>query len=297
MARTSKEELKDGKILNELIQKFFNDPKIDTLYPVLLCLIDSDVHVPMNMIISDEDAEIMKNSKVGDEVSLKNDLRFRPDWLKSPKTEKLYFPIFSTVEEATEEYSKNFSWLNMDIDTCINFVEDNKDCSGLILNAFTTPIRIEDNLYKILKQTLEEVRRSEPIEIDEDNIKEIKYDGVIAMTIAEGGAMGEPNGFQVVDETMKLYHSNFVDGKVSYNDLKDAFPLLKTFKCEFDNVDSLDEGWKCTSLGMGNYLIIKEKYYENYMDRVKLDLGDNYRKVELYKNWFRLLQKVVLIKK
>ena len=87
------------------------------------------LQVPMNMIISDEDAETMKNSKTGDEIQLKQDLRFKPDWLKNPSNEKLYFPIFSSVEEATENYSKNFSWLELDIKSCLEFVNEKKDCS------------------------------------------------------------------------------------------------------------------------------------------------------------------------
>jgi hypothetical protein len=164
MAVAPKEELKDGKILNQLIQRFLNDSKIETFYPILLCLIDSDVQVPMNLIISDEDAETMKNSKVGDTVSLKNDARFRPDWLKSEQSNKLYFPIFSTIEDATEEYSKNFSWMNLNIDTCLNFVENNKDCSGLILNAFTTPIVIEGEILELLKETLKETREKNKVD-------------------------------------------------------------------------------------------------------------------------------------
>lgn len=297
MARVSKEELKDGKILNELIQRFVNEPKGENLYPVLLCLVDSDVQVPMNAIISEEDAEAMKKSKVGDELSLQNELRFRPDWLQDPNTQKLYFPIFSTIKDATEDYSKNFSWMNMDIDTCINFADDNKDCSGIILNAFTTPIVIEGDIYKILKDLLEEERKPEPIELDKENIESIDYKNIIAVTIAEGGAMGEPNGFQVVDEFMQLYHSNFQFGKLKYDELKKKFPLLNGFNCGLDQVNNLDKGWKEVNLGADNYLLIRDKYYDMFMDRVKSELGENYKRGELYQKWFKILQKLIIIKK
>ncbi len=161
MAIAQKEELKDGKILNELIQRFINDPKGEALFSILYCLIDSDVQVPMNAIMSEEDKDSFKNCKAGDEISLKNELRLKPDLLKNESTNKLYFPIFSTIKDATEEYSKNFSWINMNIDTCVNFVDNNKDCSGLILNAFTTPIIIEGEIYKALKERLKEVRSEE----------------------------------------------------------------------------------------------------------------------------------------
>ena len=161
MSIAKKEDLKDGKILNELIKRFLNEPKGENLYSIYLCLIDSDLQVPMNITMSEEDKEAFKNSKAGDTVTIKQDLRLKPDLLKNPKNNKLYLPIFSTIKDATEECSKNFSWINMDIDTCINFVDNNKDCSGLILNAFTTPIIIEDDLYKLLKEKLNDVRKNE----------------------------------------------------------------------------------------------------------------------------------------
>ncbi len=297
MAKVSKENLKDGKILNELIERFVKEPKGENLYPILLCLVDSDVQVPMNMILSEEDEQKFKNTKIGDNVALDNELRLRPDWLQDPDTKKLYFPIFSTIEMATEEYSKSFSWINMDIDTCINFADDNPDCYGLILNAFTTPIVIEGDIYNILKNILKEERRSEPIEITEENINDINYNQIIAVTIAEGGAMGEPNRFQVVDENMQLYHSNFADGMVKYDDLIKKFPLLKGFECGCEQINNLDKGWKWFNLGAGNYLLVKDEYYKYFDDRVKEELGEKYKKSELYQKWFDILQKVIIIKK
>lgn len=297
MARASKETLKNGKVLNELIQMFIKDPKGETLYPVFLCLIDSDLQVPMNLIISDEDAKKLKNQKVGDEVTFDNDLRMRPDWLQSPETKKLYFPIFSTIEEAGKDYSDNFSWINMDIDTCINFADDNKDCSGLILNAFTTPIVIEGAILDSLKEILERERHEEPIELDKDNIKDINYDEVIAITVAEGGAMGEPNGLLVVDENMKLYHSNFAFGNFKPEELKEKFPVVNGFACPPEEINDLNKGWKWFDLGAGNALLIRDQYYDYFKDRVESELGKDYRKSELYQRWYELLQKIVIIKK
>ena len=47
------------------------------------------------------------------------------------------------------------------------------------------------------------------IELTKDNIKEINYEDIIAVTIAESGAMGEPNGFYAVDKYLNVYHLNF----------------------------------------------------------------------------------------
>lgn len=297
MTRASKETLKNGKVLNELIQMFIKEPKGESLYPVLLCLIDSDLQVPMNLVLSDEDMAKLQDVKIGEELSFDNDLRMRPDWLQSPETKKLYFPIFSTIEEAGKDYSENFSWINMDIDTCINFADDNKECSGLILNAFTTPIIIEGAILDTLKEILERERHEEPIELDKDNIKDIDFDEVIAITVAEGGAMGEPNGLLVVDENMKLYHSNFAFGNFKSDELKEKFPIIGGFDCPPDKINELDLDWKWFNLGAGNALLIRDKYYEYFKDRVESELGKDYKKGELYQRWYELLKKVVIIKK
>ena len=297
MPRATKDVLKDGKIMNELIQRFIKEPNGENLFPILLCLIDSDLQVPMNLTLSEEDMDKLQNVEIGEELSLDNDLRMRPDWLQDPDSKKLYFPIFSTIEEAGKEYSENFSWINMDIDTCINFVEDNKECSGLILNAFSTPIVIEGEIFEILKRKLIEERKEDPIEIDKDNIKDINYDSIIAVTVAEGGAMGEPSGFLVVDDNMKLYHSNFVHGAVSNNDLVNKFPLLKGFNCAPEKINEMNKGWKWFDLGAGNSLLIRDQYYNYFKDRVESELGKDYKKGELYQRWYELLQKIVIIKK
>lgn len=297
MTRASKEELKNGKILNELIQMFMKDPKGETLFPVLLCLVDSDLQVPMNLILSDEDMDKLQNVEVGEELSLDNDLRMRPDWLQNPETNKLYFPIFSTIEEAGKEYSDHFSWINMDIDTCINMADDNKECSGLILNAFSTPIVIEDAILDTLKEILKKERYEELIELDKDNIKDIDYDGVIAISVAEGEAMGEPNALLVVDENMKLYHSNFAFGNFKSEELKEKFPVIGGFACPPDKINELNLGWKWFNLGGGNALLVRDQYYEHFKNRIESELGKDYKKGELYQRWYELLQKVVIIKK
>ena len=162
MSKDNEDVLKDGAVLKELAHRFIDNPSVETIGPVISCLIDSSyLQVPMNLIMTDEDKELLKKVNTGDTFHLNNDVRMRPDYLQDPETEKLYFPIFSSVEEAGEDYSKHFSWINLDIDTCIDFVEHNENCSGILLNAFTTPIVIEDELYNILKKKMKETRKED----------------------------------------------------------------------------------------------------------------------------------------
>ena len=170
MAIRSKEELKNGEILNALIQRFINEPKMEYFYPILLCLIDSDIIVAMYITISNGDAEMTKDLKDGDELILKNEPKYMPKWLQNLESNKLYLPIFSTTDECPENYSQNATLVSMDIYTAIKFLEENKECSGLVINPFTTSIVLEDSLLQTLKETLKEVRKSEQSQSENNNI-------------------------------------------------------------------------------------------------------------------------------
>ena len=82
MSKVNKEALKSGKVLRYLRNAFLNDQTVMNLSPLFDCLIDSDLYVPMNVIMSNEDINTFKNSNVGDVVSLNNNIRMKPDWLK-----------------------------------------------------------------------------------------------------------------------------------------------------------------------------------------------------------------------
>lgn len=162
MTIVDKEVLKSGNVLRGLKDRFLDNPKVENISPLLACMIDSDLYVPMNLNISVEDAKTFKNSKVGDKVSLKNKMKMRPDWLKNEdESDDLFLPVFSSVDEATEEYNKNFSWINLSLDECIEFVKSNDKCIGIVLDAYTKPFVITGDLLKILEDTLKDFRKNE----------------------------------------------------------------------------------------------------------------------------------------
>lgn len=162
MMNVDKETLKDGKVLRALRDRFLNNPKIENLGPLFACMIDSDLYVPVNLSISDEDARVFKNSKAGDEISLKNSMKLKPDWLKCElDSDELFFPVFSSIEEATEDYRKNFSWINLSLDDCIKFARSNVKCIGIVLDAFTKPYAITDDLLDALENMLKDIRKCE----------------------------------------------------------------------------------------------------------------------------------------
>ena len=67
------ETLKNGNVLLEIKRRFLENPNKDMVIPLVDCLTDSLVYIPMNAEISEKNAEIMKNAKVGEEIQLADD--------------------------------------------------------------------------------------------------------------------------------------------------------------------------------------------------------------------------------
>ena len=56
--KVNKEELKDGKVLNKLIDRFITSKSINDLEALFLCLIDSDISVPIDPNMKKKDIEL-----------------------------------------------------------------------------------------------------------------------------------------------------------------------------------------------------------------------------------------------
>lgn len=131
------------------------------------------------------------------------------------------------------------------------------------------------------------------LELNKDNLKDINYNDIVAITIAENGAMGEPNGFYAVTNKLKQYHLNFQYTDIKKAQLFDAFPLLETLDIYASQIHNLDFNWKWFNMGMGNYLIVRENYYKKIADYIKNNLSENYEYGELYNKWYDILKMVV----
>lgn len=150
--KVNKKGLESGKVLLFLKERFLSNPTREFLLQFFDCLTDSKVYVPMNAVINKSTEDKLKCIQKGDTFKLDKEIRMKPDWLK--KEGVLYFPIFCNVEEATEEYSKSFLWINLTIKECLNFVDGNKQCKGIVLDAFTNSMEIKDELLDVLKDII-----------------------------------------------------------------------------------------------------------------------------------------------
>ena len=130
------------------------------------------------------------------------------------------------------------------------------------------------------------------IDLNKENINEIVYDDVIAITIAEGGAMGEPNAFHAVLKDMSHYYVNLGVADFSRKEFFKAFPLMETFSCFCAHVDRLEEGWKWYNMGFGNYFLVRNEYSKKVDDYINKNFKEDWEHGELYQKWFEILKDI-----
>ena len=136
---------------------------------------------------------------------------------------------------------------------------------------------------------------SNRITLNSKNVDIIKYDSVIAITVAEGGAMGDPNGIDIVLKDMTRYYFNLIVTDININDFYNNNPVFKSIKCSLGNIIQLDENWNWFDMGFGNYLIIRKEYFEKYNKILFKKIGKKYNTGELYNSWYGILNEVMLI--
>lgn len=129
--------------------------------------------------------------------------------------------------------------------------------------------------------------------LNKKNISSIKYEDVVAITIAEGGAMGEPNAFHAVLKDVTHYYVNLGDADFTREEFFKAFPLMETFSCFCAHVDRLENGWKWYNMGFGNYFLIRERYSEKVDKYIKENFKENWEHGELYQKWFDMLKDIM----
>ena len=131
------------------------------------------------------------------------------------------------------------------------------------------------------------------IYLNKSNINKIKYEDIIAIFVAEGGAMGEPNAFHVVLKGLIHYYANLGNADFSKEEFDTAFPVMKTFRCFAEEVNKLEEGWNWFNAGFGNYLIVRNDYYEKIKKTIEKNLTKDYTRGELYNHWYEMIEKGV----
>ena len=172
-----KEELENGKVLNELIDRFMISKDVDDLEAIFLCLIDSSISVPIDSNMKKKDMKELEKITNKDDYTNKKPIVIKPDWLKASVEEKVLLPIFSNEKEAPKEYREGFLWISLTLEDCIKMVDENKNCKGMVLNAFTNPIEIKGDYYNALKTMLQEVREFQRV-LEQEKEEGIEYPNI-----------------------------------------------------------------------------------------------------------------------
>lgn len=210
------------------------------------------------------------------------------------------FPIYS---DEVDNWIKMFYELKLSDYNYIenfNYIKDKKieELSPFeILSYYTHIIRAErfgdgiiasylenDKLEKLQQRF--KTRYLEFEEITDKNINNITQDNIFFLTLAEGGAMGEPCSIEIVcknNDEIKLFHTNYSDFDIKK--LYSKFPTLETLKCgAFGIVTGVNNEYIHVDLGMGNHLFVKEQIYNKFQNYIK-DIKEN---CILYSNWLRI---------
>ena len=156
--KITKEMLKSGNILVSLIEKYNkedNENSKNNFRGVLRCLRDSTVIVPLNVKLSDEDIEKIKNSNGRYFVSISNDINIAADIIESNDGDK-YFPVFSQKAQIPIKYGKNFNLLPIEFTTVIELAKTH-DVKGIVVDPFTENFIVPSDIYDAVKELPSEI--------------------------------------------------------------------------------------------------------------------------------------------
>lgn len=130
------------------------------------------------------------------------------------------------------------------------------------------------------------------IALTDKNIKELKPDSLIAVTIAEGGAMGDPGAIEIIDKDLKVYYTHF--GEIEEEKLRSVIPFLNTLDIGFGEVSGLPKDWDWLYTGYGNYLFILPELKEGILEYIRKNYKDTGMPevIELYTHWYEALEKL-----
>jgi hypothetical protein len=130
-------------------------------------------------------------------------------------------------------------------------------------------------------------------DLNDENVKDISPDSLIAITIAEGGAMGDPGAIELVNKDLEIYYTHF--GEIKKDNLECAIPFLETLGIGLGEVDGLPKEWDYLYTGFGNYLFILPEYKEKVLEYIQENYKDTGTSVtiELYSHWYEALENII----
>lgn len=130
------------------------------------------------------------------------------------------------------------------------------------------------------------------IELTEKIIEELDANEIVAITLADGGAMGDPGAIMLVDKKLKKFCTHF--GIIDDKKLVKVIPFLEKIKVNFDKVTGLDKDWDYIYTGFGNYLFIRPEFKDPILNYVEKNYKDPKlpSAVKIYGHWYEALKNI-----
>ncbi len=157
--KISKKALENGNLLRSLKHTFLTTQNPQTLMPVLACLRDSEVVVPVRLNVSDAQAESILSADKHAPIIPNEDISFTPDLLQSE--DGIFMPIFSSEGQLKTEYAQNFSMMRISAVQCIRLMLQMPDINGLVLDAFTEAMLIPKESAEIILKMKSHLKESQ----------------------------------------------------------------------------------------------------------------------------------------
>lgn len=158
-----------GEQLFEKAVKVYLEDQNEKNFATLFAFMSTDtLWVPMAAHFSGPDeAKIMKmieesggdlESLEGTEFTTDEEVYLKPDILEN--SGRFFFPIFTSERVIVEEYAKNFSIIPMRLKQVLEYtlMYDEKELSGMVINAFTSPVEFPMDVVKRMLEILVNMR-------------------------------------------------------------------------------------------------------------------------------------------
>lgn len=156
------ELLEDGSFLKRAVEICNRNRTQMNLIKLMKILRDSWVWIPCSAIMSAADTEVVANKireavekgsldvLVGSTITNQDEVHMIPDILQNG--DDFFFPVFTTAEEMGE-YGKDFSKIQEHFLTAVTLARNNKKkVTGIVINAFTEPFVIPEELFDIIAE-------------------------------------------------------------------------------------------------------------------------------------------------
>ena len=124
------------------------------------------------------------------------------------------------------------------------------------------------------------------VELTRENYENYLPIQVKAFSFAEGGAMGCPGEFIIVENHDRIFKFNIINFECNRSEIEKIIPLY--YECRFGMFGRYDlpNGWIGIYLGAGNHLVIHDSIREEFMEKAK-DCQ------HLYLSWQRIVEGIL----